>query len=159
MHPSTPYCLVIDCILATITGLVAVAVGTSPGTQPVAYDIVAVIGAMLATVIAVLDARKRDSTPANTVIVILGSSCVGSMLPGVLFCNVWPELATRFTWHIWAALGFLAGLMGWTIVRAVCAVIERRKDSILSSLEERYLPRRANPPREPPDVQDDVPMK
>jgi len=155
MHLSTPYCLVIDCILATITGIVAFAFATVPG----AFDVVAVIGAMLATVIAVLDARKRDCSPANTVSVILGSSFVGSMLPGVLFCNVWPELAARFTWHVWASLGFLAGLIGWTIVRAVSSFIERRKDSILASLEERYLPRRAIPPREPPDVQDDVPMK
>jgi hypothetical protein len=37
------------------------------------------------------------------------------------------------------------------IARAVGAFIERRKDSILSGLEERWLPRRANPPREPPE--------
>jgi len=155
MHLSTPYCLAIDCILAAITGVVAFAVGNSPG----AYDIVAVIGAMLATVIAVLDARKRDSTPANTVSVILGSSFVGSMLPGVLFLNVWPTLAARFTWHVWASLGFIAGLIGWSVVRAVGAVIERRKDSLLAGLEERWLPRRAEPPREPLDVRDDVPPK
>lgn len=144
-----PHYLVIDLILASAAGVVAAVVRNIP----MANDIVAVIGAILATVIVILEARKKDRTLANTITLFIGSSLIGSITPGALFYNVWPERAESFTWHIWISLGFAAGLIGWLIVAGIWNFVIRRRDAFIAAAAKRWLP------TEPPDVEDDLPRK
>lgn len=138
---SAPHYFAVDCIITLAAGVTAVVVNLTPGGN----DMVAVLGAMLATVIAVLEARKKDRNLGNTVCVVIGSSFIGSIAPGALFFNAWPHLAERFTWHVWAALGFLVGLIGWSVVLAAIGVIQRRKDAALESLADKWLPGKKPP--------------
>ena len=145
---NSPSCILADVVLTFAAGTVAVIVGAAPSTT----DIVAVLGAMLATVIAVLDARKRDSSITNTISVILGSAFVGSVAPGALFYNFWPDLAERFTWHVWSGLGFIFGLVGWSAVRTATAIWSARQSAVLSQVADRFIPeppRPAAPPSPP----------
>ncbi len=152
---TSPQYFVLDCILAMCCGTVAVV----PNMSPSANDMIAVLGAMLATVIAVLEARKKDRTLGNIISIVVGSSFVGSIAPGALFFNFWPNAAAGFTWHMWAALGFLCGLLGWTVVHVVFAIIrivKRRQDGLIDGFVNRFdpaPPRRGEPPDDPPCAQ------
>lgn len=134
--------------MALGAGVVAVVVNMTPN----AADMVAVIGAMLATVIAVLDARKRDRTLGNTVSVVIGSAVVGSIAPGAVLWNIWPQFAATMSWHVWAAMGFVAGLAGWSAVLAATSVLRARQSGLLENVADRILgPKResSNPSNKP----------
>lgn len=139
--------------------VIASGVAVIAGTTPISNDILSIVGAVLATFITVIDARKRDQSRANTISVIIGSSVVGSLAPGAIFYTCWPAVAARFTWHVWAGLGFIGGLVGWTIMLAVIAFIRHRKEAMLQALADRWLGGRMPRHKEPPDVEDHIPMK
>lgn len=139
--------------------LAAIASGVAflAGTTPISNDILSIVGAVLATFITVIDARKRDQSRANTISVIIGSSVVGSLAPGALCYTFWPALAAHFTWHVWASLGFVGGLIGWSLMLGIIAFIRRRKEAVMNALTDRWFGHM--PHKEPPDVEDNVPMK
>lgn len=135
----------IDCILATAASIVVAVVRS----VPVRNDIVAVIGALIGGVIVVMEARKKDRTFANSVVLFTSSTFIGGVTPGVLFGNVWPDLADRFTWHVWISLGFLTSLVGWVLVKAGWDFVKRNRSGfVTAALSRLNLP----PPKEPPDV-------
>ncbi len=130
-----PHYLALDILLAA-AGVVA----TIAAVQvPTSADMVAVLGAMLATVIAVLDARKKDRSLGNTVAVVIGSAFVGSVAPGACFYTAFPDLAAKFTWHMWATLGFVGGLTGWSAVLAAISIWRSRQDKVLNNLANRFI--------------------
>lgn len=131
----TPY-FALDAIIAIGTATVTIAAVQSPDRT----DMVSVLGAMLATVIATLEARKKDRTLTNTVCVIIGSSFIGSIAPGAVLFNWYPELAGRLTWHAWAALGFVCGLVGWGTMQAAVHVFSKRRDKALDEAADRIFP-------------------
>lgn len=92
------------------------------GQSPMNPDIVAVLGAMLAAVLAVLEARKKDRTLGHTVSVLIASAFVGSVLPGAIVWTWWPDRVAVMSWHVWAGMGFVVGLLGWAFVAAVMAL-------------------------------------
>ncbi len=140
------YLLTVECLLASAAGVVIMEGPSTPGPK----DMYAVIGAMLATVIAILEARKQDRSFANTVCVFIGSSFIGGILPGVMFLNIWPERALTFTWHVWAFIGFGFGLIGWTLALACVRYAQKRKDAIVAELARKWLG--LGPPKDPPQA-------
>ncbi len=129
--------LALDCIVAALASIVTIAASMTPSPP----DMVAAIGAMLATVIAVLEARKKDRSLGNTVGVILGSAVTGSVTPGIVLWNFFPSIAERLTWHAWAGSGFIVGLCGWALVLAILGAIQRRKDILAEQIVDRYIPK------------------
>ncbi len=122
----TPY-FALDAALAIASAAVTIAASQSPDRS----DMVAVLGAMLATVIATLEARKKDRTLGNTITVLVGSAFVGSVAPGAVLFTWYADVATRLTWHVWAGLGFFSGLVGWGSMQAVVNVATRVRDAWL----------------------------
>jgi len=122
-------------VVLAAAATVTVAAIQTPDTT----DMVAVLGALLATVIAVVEARKKDRTLGNTVCVVIGSSFTGGVVPGAVMIGFYPELAARLTWHGWAVLGFLCGLCGWSIVLAAIGILRSRQDKILKDAADRIL--------------------
>jgi len=130
----TPY-FALDVIIALGAATVVIVAPDSDKS-----DMVAVLGSMLATVIATLEARKKDRSLANTVIVLIGSAFCGSIMPGAVLFNWYPDLAFRLTWHAWAGLGFFCGLVGWGTMQACVFAFNRLREKWIAREEERLAP-------------------
>jgi hypothetical protein len=131
-HP-TPIPEAVTYLLAT--GASCVVAVTQARFDP---DMVAVLGAMLATVVAVLEARKKDRSMGHTVSVLIASAFVGSVLPGGVMWTWWPERVPALSWHVWAALGFIAGLLGWAFTAAVMALRSRVPGAVNAAADKFY---------------------
>lgn len=107
---------------ALATAMVSVVTVAQAKVNP---DMVAVLGAMLAAVISVIDARKKDRTTGHTISVLIASAFAGSVIPGAAMWFFFPEKVTTLSWHAWAALGFVVGLLGWAFTIGVLAVRSR----------------------------------
>lgn len=88
-------------------------------------DIVAALGAMLAAVIAMIEARKKDRSLGHTISVLIASAFVGCVVPGAAIWTWLPEAAPKLPWQAWAACGFVTGLLGWAFTAAVMALRSR----------------------------------
>lgn len=128
------------CVLDIIAGGAAVAATVVASVTPGHTDMSAVLGAVLASAITVLEARKSDRTLGNTVSVFIASATVGSIAPGAVLGTAWPDLASRFTWQAWAGLGFFCGLLAWSLVLAVLVVANRRIKPALDRFADRFAP-------------------
>jgi F0F1-type ATP synthase assembly protein I len=102
-------------------------------------DIVAVLGAMLAAVIAVIEARKSDRSMPHTVAVLIASAFIGAVLPGAIIWSWWPDKVANMSWHLWAALGFVFGLLGWAVTAAIMA-LKSRVPWAVNQAANKYLP-------------------
>lgn len=110
-------------------------------------DIVAVLGAMLAAVVAVIEARKKDRSTGHTISVLIASAFLGSVMPGTLI-NLWsPDLGARLTWHAWAVCGFIIGLLGWAGTVAIMALRSRVPGIVNTAADRVGLKDESNPPR------------
>lgn len=118
-------------VLAMILAVPAAAVVIE---QPNASDAYAILGAILASVITLMEARYKSRPFLPSVANFLGSAAAGSFFPaiGYFILMQWgwisPEkhLWAR-TWQAWAAAGFVCGLNGWWLIH--------RGSSVLKSLE------------------------
>lgn len=89
---------------------------------PATDDIYAVLGAVLAAILALMDAvqKKRDYFHAAST--FLGSSVIGALAPGPVYHLMgYMQLikvdAVIWTlWQTWAIAGFFFGLNGWFII-------------------------------------------
>lgn len=114
-------------------------------------DIVSVLGAMLASVLAVMEARKKDRALGQTASVFLASAGFGSVLPGSIMWTVWPDKVPMLSWHVWALMGIIAGLLGWSLAAWVIS-LRSRLISFLDRRTNRYLRDDAPPPPTPPTL-------
>lgn len=88
-------------------------------------DIVAVLGAILAAVVSVMEARKKDRSLGHTVSVFLCCSGFGSVLPGSVMWTFFADRIPAVSWHGWALMGGVCGLLGWAVALGVMALSPR----------------------------------
>lgn len=113
-------------VLATALAIPATALVVE---HPRAADVYAVLGAILASLISLIEARYkgRDLGPALTN--FLASAAAGSFTPKIGFlCLVQLGTMTHESvlvkaWEAWAAAGFICGLNGWLVIHAASAAL------------------------------------
>ena len=114
-------------------------------SDPQTTDIYAVIGAMLASVVVLVD---YGGTPGSRkgvfpfLAVFISAAVIGSAFPGAVLYYWCPDLAIKLTWHGWAAAGFLFGLAGWVGTRSVLWVFNRRLPGAIDDFVKQKLPRK-----------------
>jgi hypothetical protein len=117
--PLTTSLSILPVILAAMS-LPTVAVIAVKG--PIVDDIYAVLGAIVASILAVMESLQKRRDYFNAVSTFLGSAVVGAFAPGVVYHTLsymkWiPADAAVFgLWQTWAISGFLFGLNGWYII-------------------------------------------
>ena len=98
--------------------------------RPQAADIYAVLGAILASLTSLIEARYkgRDFGPALTY--FLASAIAGVCTPkiGFLFLvqigTLTHESVIAKAWEAWAAAGFVCGLNGWLVIHSASATLK-----------------------------------
>lgn len=98
--------------------------------HPRAADVYAVLGAILASLISLIEARYkgRDLGPALTN--FLASAAAGSFTPKIGFLclvqlgTMTHESAIVKAWEVWAFAGFICGLNGWLVIHAASAALK-----------------------------------
>ena len=133
-----PACYIGD--LVTTISLPAVAAVVAAMAGPAPRDSWAAVGAMLGTVVAVLEARKKDRSLASTVTVVITSAVSGAVAPGAVVLNWFPQYA-NISWHVWAGLGFGTSLVGWAIVIATMRVLISRAPAAGESFANKVFPK------------------
>jgi hypothetical protein len=121
--------------LCAVPALLAVIGG--PATE----DIYAVIGAMLAAVVVLVDyssSYKRGTM--KFISVFISSATIGSFGPGIAAHWLMADQTPSLTWHMWAGLGFVFGLAGWVLTRSLLWVFNRRLPGALDSFVASKLP-------------------
>jgi predicted membrane protein len=97
---------------------VAVIVVKGPGVD----DIYAVLGAVVASILAVMESLQKRRDYFHAVSMFLGSGFVGAFAPGPVYHLLshlkWiPADAAMFgLWQTWAIAGFIFGLNGWYFI-------------------------------------------
>jgi hypothetical protein len=98
--------------------------------HPQAADVYAVLGAILASLISLIEARYkgRDFRPALTN--FIASALAGVCAPkiGFLFLvqlgTLTHESVIVRAWEAWAAAGFVCGLNGWLVIHSASATLK-----------------------------------
>lgn len=138
--PSTPTPMPIVTAITSLPVLIAlltvpasgVVIATAPGAT---NDICAVLGALIASVLTLIEARKKDRSIGHTISVFLGTGSVGSFLPGLLMQLAvhrgWltAETASAFGWQAWAFAGLVLGMNAWWILHGINRWLQRRAES------------------------------
>jgi predicted membrane protein len=127
-------------IVSTLS-LPAMAAVVAALSGPDTRDAWAMTGAMLGTVIAVLEARKKDRSLASTVTVVIASAFSGAVAPGLVVANWFPQFAERMTWHLWSASGFAASVVGWAFVIAAMRALITRAPATGEAIADRFAPK------------------
>ncbi len=143
-----PHYLAIDALIAAAGAILLAAAPTPNG------DMVAAAGAMLGTVIVVLEAREKQRPLLSTAVLLFGSAGCGIIFPGLLMFNVWPDIASHLSWHAWGALGLIFSLGGWGPLRAIVNRVQLSQDRIAQAITEKWLGKSepakpAEPPQSP----------
>jgi len=85
-------------------------------------DIYAVLGAVVASILAVMESLQKRRDYFHAVSTFLGSAVVGAFAPGPVYYLLahlkWiPADAAMFgLWQTWAIAGFIFGLNGWYLI-------------------------------------------
>ncbi len=141
--PLCPFSAISALILCAIPATVAVV--SAGASSPNSEDIYAVIGAMLAAVVVLVDYGGTPGGRRGTLqfmTIFISSSFVGSIGPGVTANTIIPETMGTLTWHVWAMLGFVFGLAGWVATRSVLWVFNRRLPGAIDNYVSSNLPPR-----------------
>lgn len=105
--------------------------------KPESSDLYACLGAGLASVCALIEARGNGRSVGETIRVFIGSAVAGVFGPGALHSFLawkgWlaPEAETFLTWHWWAITGFFLALNGWAGLHAVNVLLRKRASKVL----------------------------
>lgn len=89
---------------------------------PAADDIYAVLGAVLAAILALMDAVQKRRDYFHAASTFLGSSVIGALAPGPVYHLfgymqlIKTDAALWTLWQTWAITGFFFGLNGWFII-------------------------------------------
>lgn len=89
---------------------------------PTTLDAWAAVGASVGSMIAVIEALKKDRSWPHLASVLGASWFLGLIGPAVIVQFFAPEIKPQLSWHAWAGLGFLVALVGWAVVAAVLTV-------------------------------------
>ena len=140
--PICPFSCISALILCAIPAAVAVVGAGQLAGGPASEDIYAVIGAMLASVVVLVD---YGGTPGGHrtmqfTTVFISSAFIGSIGPGVAAQTVIPDSMGVLSWHVWAMLGFVFGLAGWVLTRSVLWVFNRRLPGAIDTYVQSKLP-------------------
>jgi hypothetical protein len=98
--------------------------------QPSPQDAYAIVGAILASTIALIEARYKGRDFAPAVSNFLACASIGSFAPAIAYhwaaSADWIQSTTRWahTWQAWAAAGFVAGMNGWWLIHHATAVLK-----------------------------------
>lgn len=106
-------------------GCTAVASLLAVMAPPGAQDVASVMGAIFASTIAGISARTTFKTSGHVFSVLIASAFVGSVLPGILVGYYTPKFWNELTWHAWAGMGFVCGLLGWTFTHAIMTTVSK----------------------------------
>lgn len=105
-------------------------------------DIAAVCGAFFAAWLVWLTAVGGGQRRWRQVFLVSASGIVGSIAPGAAMYFEWPEEVEHLTWHAWAAMGFIAGIIAPAAVLALLKVASRRLPDAIDRLADRaHLPK------------------
>lgn len=89
---------------------------------PATDDIYAVMGAVIASILAVMESFQKKREYFHAASTFLGSAVIGAFAPGPLYHIlgylgiVSPDAQVWKLWQTWALCGFLMGLNGWFII-------------------------------------------
>jgi hypothetical protein len=115
-------------VIATILSLPAAAIVIE---QPTFNDSYALLGAILASLITLIEGRHRGRPLLPLVANFLGSAAAGSFFPNIAFLLLvqwgWIEPAKHAwarTWHAWSAAGFVCGMNGWWIIHRATGLMK-----------------------------------
>lgn len=110
--------------------------------RPDSSDLYACLGAGLASICTLIEARGNGRTVAETIRVFIGSAASGIFLPGVLYTALqwkgWlsPEAEKYVVWQWWAAAGFFFALNGWGALHLLNVLLQRRAQRLI----DKWLP-------------------
>lgn len=135
--PKTPMPIVTAiCSIPVLSALLSMPVATIVvAVAPASADICAVLGALIASVLTLIEARKKDRTIGHTISVFLGTASVGAFLPGLLMQLAvhrgWltAETVAAFGWQAWAFAGLVLGMNAWWILHGINRWLQRRAES------------------------------
>lgn len=115
-------------VIAAILSLPAAAIVIE---QPTFNDSYAMLGAILASLITLIEGRHRGRPLLPLVANFLGSAAAGSFFPAIAFLFLvqwgWIEPAKHAwsrTWHAWSAAGFVCGMNGWWIIHRATGLMK-----------------------------------
>jgi len=92
---------------------------------PASSDIAAVLGALFASGIAVLEAYHRKRDLSEKIKAFIGAAGVGSFFPGVLvnlgvLCGWYQQSVVEgIWWQAWAFMGLICGMNAWWIIHKI----------------------------------------
>ena len=86
---------------------------------PTSQDSWSAVGASVAVVFVVADVMKRDKSFLRLMVVGLVSFFTGCTGPGIFMLYHSPEFSNKLTWHGWAFLGLVFGLIGWAVIVSI----------------------------------------
>ena len=131
------------CTLHVLAALLAVpAAGIVIASSGAPGDICAVLGALIASVLTLIEARKKDRSVSHTISVFLGAASMGSLLPGiaaslaVMLGWLSEQTIDRLTWHAWSFAGLVGGMNGWWFLHLINARLQRRAEKYFDSTRE-----------------------
>lgn len=126
-------------IPVTIPILAAAAVASvlSSAGGPTVSDTWSAFGAVLAAAITVLEGRQKNRGLWQLIPVFIGSIAFGMIFPGAVIHTYFSD--HQFTWHIWAGLGFIAGLGGWALTHAIVSFFAKRAPAMISKIADRTI--------------------
>jgi len=98
--------------------------------KPDSSDIYSCLGAALASVCALVEARDAVRTWKQTISLFIFSAVIGSIGPSILYgvakSKGWTNgVESILTWHFWAGAGFFFGLNGWAIAHGLNRLVRR----------------------------------
>jgi len=108
---------------------------------PDSRDIMAILGAAPATWLVILEARKKDRSFGHTTGVFVSAMFSGAVAPGACVYWLLPSKAETLTWHGWALMGFVFGLIGWAIAMAIIKFANRNAETAVVKLATRWVGR------------------
>jgi hypothetical protein len=96
-------------------------------------SMLAIPGAMLASFIALCKATQEKRGWPDKVSSVVGTSVIGSTAPSAIIHWCWPDILPKMIWQSWSLLGFLGGLMGWSVAYAFVKVTGLRSEKFANS--------------------------
>lgn len=124
-----------------LTAICAAVASAGAVMLPDQRDAFAVSGAMLGSVLAVLEALKRGRDFRHLASVFIASSAIGGFGPGAaIHWLIIPEKIDEITWHVWSAAGFVFALAGWATTHACMSIFMRRIPTMIEKQVDRFDP-------------------
>jgi hypothetical protein len=134
-------------VLATSVWTVILAIVVN---RPESADLYACLGAALASICTLIEARGNGRTVAQTITVFIGSAGCGTLAPGMLYSALrwkgWlsPDAEQYIIWQMWAAAGFFFAINGWAMAHTLNKRLVRKAEKTL----DKWLPA-DDPPTRP----------